>query len=438
MYEYKFKITTKSPIHIGTGEAYEPTNFVIDKNTFYAFDEMLFYQSLNQMDKNALNSKMQDWISIIGFYKSKVQVAKNIAKFSCHVSQKVASKYSNLNNKDCSKNTNQFIIDTSFKNPNTFRAIIPGSSIKGVFDTVLKIYPPKSDNKQRAKLKISDALLLSGNTEIGISYRKHKKPDKEAKSDIPQMLEIIKENSTFICQVSSPYSIEQIKQEVDKYYSLRDGSYKQIPKGFMLRVGKYSGKEFVVDNINDAINTYNKPIATHTLYESGDKPFGWIEFVQISDEEYQKSLLEIKAQEDSYFADLKHKQKSIRESIAEEKLKLATLLKEKKEAKEAEALLEKQKEDEEKNKLNSMSDFKKAIYNLEKQNNSNTPLATIILKNVEDGKLDEFKFQALEEVKKLLIQTNKWKEQTNAKKPAKDKDYQRTIKIMQMLKESKD
>lgn len=31
-------ISTLSPVHIGCGEDYEPTNYVIDGNTLYAFD----------------------------------------------------------------------------------------------------------------------------------------------------------------------------------------------------------------------------------------------------------------------------------------------------------------------------------------------------------------------------------------------------------------
>ena len=49
---YKIKLKPISPIHIGTGEAYEPMNYVIDmdskdgKDYMYVFDEFEFVKDL--------------------------------------------------------------------------------------------------------------------------------------------------------------------------------------------------------------------------------------------------------------------------------------------------------------------------------------------------------------------------------------------------------
>ena len=48
---YKIKLKPISPIHIGTGEAYEPMNYVIDKGAddryyMYVFDEFKFFKNL--------------------------------------------------------------------------------------------------------------------------------------------------------------------------------------------------------------------------------------------------------------------------------------------------------------------------------------------------------------------------------------------------------
>ena len=51
MKKYYLKLTALTPIHIGTGEVYEPTNFVIDDGYLYEFDEVLFYKSLNEKEQ---------------------------------------------------------------------------------------------------------------------------------------------------------------------------------------------------------------------------------------------------------------------------------------------------------------------------------------------------------------------------------------------------
>ncbi len=178
---FRVQIKVLSPLHIGSGEVYEPTNFVIDDHKLYEFDEILFYKSLNQMDRNSFHAKLGDWMQIIRFYKEHRDLAKKIATYSCDVSHKVEQKYNTLVNRDGSSNKNQFEIFKVFKNPNTHRSIIPGSSIKGMFDTVFKIYPKKvKENEVRQQLIISDAVALDDKREIGYSYRKHKHPDKEA------------------------------------------------------------------------------------------------------------------------------------------------------------------------------------------------------------------------------------------------------------------
>ena len=60
---YKLKIKSLSPIHIGTGDCYEPINYVMDRVEdnikgekkaayfLFSFDETKFYANLNSVDK---------------------------------------------------------------------------------------------------------------------------------------------------------------------------------------------------------------------------------------------------------------------------------------------------------------------------------------------------------------------------------------------------
>ena len=56
MKTFYLKITALTPLHIGTGEDYEPTNFVIDEGKLHEFDESEFYARLDTRQKAAFNA----------------------------------------------------------------------------------------------------------------------------------------------------------------------------------------------------------------------------------------------------------------------------------------------------------------------------------------------------------------------------------------------
>lgn len=321
---YKLKITTLSPIHIGTGDVYEPTNYVIDNNKLFAFDEVLFYQSLSSADKNKFPS---DWIQIIDFYKSKKDAAKNIAHFECDTSAKVQEAYNKKMNKDGSKNKNQLEIQTTFKNPNTYRSIIPGSSMKGMIDTIMGIYPRKiKENAIRQNLILSDAILLNGSTQIGYMRRTDRDRNQIINKfgGISAIVEVIKENSEFILSLDTKYSFDEIKKNMREYHSQRDNSrYKETQDSFIARVGKFSGMDYVVDDINNATQPRtNKPLGTHSLYDFDNtalKQFGWIKLEIITQNEYSEAIQDIEQQVNDYYEVIKEKQKATKDKIQKSK-----------------------------------------------------------------------------------------------------------------------
>ena len=432
---FHLKITTLSPLHIGTGEVYEPTNFVINDGKLSLFDEVLFYQSLNMADKKLFNQKINSWMNLIDFYRSKSKEAKVIAKFECEVSKKVETTYKKLKNDDGSKKKNQFQIAETFKNPNTHRAVIAGSSIKGMLDTVLKIYAKKvKSNEPRQRLILSDALLLEGKTEIGYAYRKHKNPTKIAKSEIPQMVEIISKGSTFVLSITTEHSFKTIQEMMKAYHDdRRDSQYTQTANSFIARVGKFCGKEYMVDNGKNVLNSYNKPIATHTLYESGDS-FGWIDIEQITKEEYSSAIESIARQEKEYYALLEERQKDIVKMITFQKEEQKRLRVEKEEARKQEARLEREAKEKREAQLAQMSPLEKKIDELA-QNDKNTPKSTLLFNALKNNQFTNERLEALEILKSLLIKEKKWKETSKSKKPEKDKVYKRTLEVIQMIKE---
>ncbi|WP_434580249.1 RAMP superfamily CRISPR-associated protein [Sulfurimonas sp. NW15] len=435
MKTYYLKLTALTPLHVGTGEVYEPTNFIIDDGYLYEFDEMLFMQSLDLITKNSFLSKLDDYLQIIDFYKkdeikSKV---KEIAFSKVKVSKKVEAKFKTIRNKDGSKNKNLFEIQKTFKNVNIHTPIIPGSSIKGMLDTVFKIYPDRSgrvENSVRQKLIISDTISLNANVKIGYSYRKHKNPNKEARSDIPQIVEVVDNDSNFIFSIKTIYEFNTIIEKFKKYFNQnsRENSYfKTTNSSFVARVGKFSGKAFMVDDGHNILNTYDKPIATHTLFED-NSPFGWVNIELISENEYKNSLATIEQNEKKYFDELSHKQYNIKQILKQKKEEL----KAKEEAKQKELEEEQKRLNEEairiEEELNSMTPFERFIVELkENYPDKNASESVVVFQAIENEQIDEFKQEALEFVKSKMIEEKVWD------KPKKKSAYKRTLKIMEML-----
>ncbi|WP_456471193.1 hypothetical protein [Caminibacter sp.] len=73
----KIKATVISPVHIGTNELYEPTNFIIDGEYLYYFKEEDFYKKLPKNDKVEFLKLSEN--NVVELWKFIVQ-RKNIAK----------------------------------------------------------------------------------------------------------------------------------------------------------------------------------------------------------------------------------------------------------------------------------------------------------------------------------------------------------------------
>jgi len=441
---YKLKITTLTPMHVGTGEVYEPTSFIIDNNKFYHFDEVLFYKSLNDPDKKSLNTKMQDYMQVIDFYKSKKSEAKSIANFECIASKRVQTQYDKKMNLDGKKNKNLLEIQTTFKNPNTFRAIIPGSSIKGMLDTILKIYSPKvRKNDARQNLIVSDAMLLSGGVEIGFADRKHRDPAKQSKKGIYQIIEVIKPKSEFICTIDTSITFENIQLMLKNYHSKRYNSrYTETKNSFIARIGKNVGMDYMVevDDVSMLTNKDRKPLATHFLYSSDtlyDEEFGWIKMELVEDVNYQEYIKDISNQEKAYYEAVDAKQKAIKTEIQNKKDELQRLAKEKEQRKLEKKQKEEAEQKAERERVSKLSPFELKLEEIiDAEPNKTMPHALIILNNVKNGTLDEFKKEALQKAKQLMEENGEWREQEPKPKPPKPyKNYKRTVEIKNMLKD---
>jgi len=424
MEKYRLKLTALTPIHIGTGEVYEPTNFVIDNGYLYEFDEVLFYKSLDDSSKQNFNNSLDDLFRVISFYKKEenIQKAKDIYFDKVSITKELEKRYKNQFNKDGTFNKNQLNIEKNYKTPNTYITTIPGSSIKGAMETFLHTFskPEVASNEIRQKLKVQDCLAVKVLSEIGIAKRVHKNPSKEAKSKIPINLEIMKEGSQFICTIDTHLDIKSIIKKAQEFYTnkKRINTYFNVANNsFVMRVGKFSGKPFVVYKPENIVNSYGKEVATHTLY--GNKEFGWIQVEVIDDNEYEKLYTLYKNLHNEKILEIKNRQKDIN-SFIENQLQQKKELQKQQELKKQRKLQEEQKQKE--------VDFKEA-----KESESVEFLEKFILKYASEDisfykqRLEELKVKQKEN-KLQLIEENAQKMYNEAMKKKGSKGFDKARK----------
>lgn len=260
MKTYKLKLTALSPIHIGTGEDYEPINYVIDKvkvkmsdgkivdkDYMFIFDEMEFFSNLDNAKKQEFNNIVSDTsydarFKLYGFIVSNKEIAKKIAFQKISVFSTVANDYykgiGKVVNKegDGKKVFNSFTIAKTYISPNTQKPILLGSSLKGSISTAYQeeLYKQIKDyNKvQDLMLKptaqnlfknflIADANPTKHTTFIdeAINKKRHKET-LEDKSGVKIRLQAIMQTSEFVTQISTKGDLDfkAIMQSCNNHY----------------------------------------------------------------------------------------------------------------------------------------------------------------------------------------------------------------------------
>ena len=192
-----------TPIHIGTGEDFEPTNFIIDEGFLYEFDETAFYAELGEQERKAFMHKVESTapealFELHNFVKQHKEAAKKAARLKVKVTNGIEKDYRNkvgravqLEGRQKQRVFNRFQIARTLRNPNTTYPYIPGSSIKGSISTAIqeafyKDNPGKYDeffnvrNPSKSFMKnliVSDAKPLRIGGKIGYSLNKERFED---------------------------------------------------------------------------------------------------------------------------------------------------------------------------------------------------------------------------------------------------------------------
>ena len=146
---YTLSYTPLSPIHIGTGDSYEPTNYVIDNGTLYEYDTGGAMAALTASDRNELNKIVntranEDMLKAVQrfFYERREALkpwAINVIPVLDGVARLYGKRVGQAANRegDGSQVLNKLEIDRTAYNPINRQPVLFGSSIKGAIRTAL-------------------------------------------------------------------------------------------------------------------------------------------------------------------------------------------------------------------------------------------------------------------------------------------------------------
>lgn len=146
---YRLLITPLSPVHVGTGGTYDPTNYVIEDDALYEFDTIATARVLSQSDKELLikittGRADQDMVKDVQsfFYKRRADLIR-YATNRIPVPPGVAEFYRSRVGKTAQREEsgreiiNELEIERTAFNPVTKLPVLFGSSLKGAIRTAL-------------------------------------------------------------------------------------------------------------------------------------------------------------------------------------------------------------------------------------------------------------------------------------------------------------
>lgn len=355
MKRYKIAMKLLSPVHIGTGEDFEPLNYVIDEakkadgttgKYLFGFDEMKFFTALDDASKQQFSALAgSNYFALHKFIKSKKLTARNIASLRIPVDTEIFNDYNTALGEvrqfegNGNKKFNEFRIAKTFTNPNSNKAIIPGSSIKGALLTAFaehlcyknpnfekmknnekidfwkkqiepKLLKPSNDNIFRSVL-LSDSLPFEMSRIVGLINVSRNK-DAQGLSTRAQV--ITRQESSFELAfddkyIQNPPSMAEIASACNEHYLslfcsyLDDKSSQKYIKSdflklcekydkeplaknqFLIRIGQHSGARAVtVDGIREItiLQGKGKPPrksdeeTTFWVTKNGKMPLGWV------------------------------------------------------------------------------------------------------------------------------------------------------------------
>lgn len=199
---YTLKLYPLSPIHIGCGEDYEPTNFIMQDKVLYHFNAWDLVTIFDSTDKKNLNQSLDTHNplkEVASFIKKNSEKVIAISQHQALATDDIYEKYENTITDYKSDNKNH--IQRTYYHPHQQTAIIPGSSLKGALRTALLNYCQEKypQNHRFDKAKGLESALFNGSLKTD-PMRLISLSDTEAKNNLTSKIiwsrNINKKNST--------------------------------------------------------------------------------------------------------------------------------------------------------------------------------------------------------------------------------------------------
>ena len=198
LHRHTLHLTPLSPLHLGTGEDYEPTNYIIADNALYAFDPAQAELDPAQRNKLLGVAKSGDIQRIQQYFADNPDPFRAAAHSISSVSSALASEYHKSLGKVAQREQrgnlvfNRLNIERTATNPHNHTPLIPGSALKGCLRTALmemrsEKQPPATFRlntplkEKREQLRYEEDLLGSFATDL---LRLVKPADLNASGDI--------------------------------------------------------------------------------------------------------------------------------------------------------------------------------------------------------------------------------------------------------------
>jgi len=210
MANIRLKLTALSPIHIGSGELYEPTNFIMDEGVLYYFRDEDFYMALPEIKQQAFMRIIKDngsdsFVQVHKFVKDNKNIAKEIATGIVSVTEGLQKDYDRLLGQVRQLEGRRRAVDRVFNrfeiqkiqrkqvktdaNVYAQTGYIVGTSLKGAISTAYQELVYKKEGKKAVEkkfqakgreisnnifkeFKVSDSVVKKVNTKIGFALNK--------------------------------------------------------------------------------------------------------------------------------------------------------------------------------------------------------------------------------------------------------------------------
>lgn len=146
---WRLAITPLSPVHLGTGQDYEPTGYVIDGGALHAFDALSALTALPGNERERLGRMLEGQPTpdtlrqVQRFFYDNREALIAVAQHQVRVNPTVEAFYRERVGQVAQYETggqkvqNRLEIERTAYNPPTGQAILPGSGIKGAIRTAL-------------------------------------------------------------------------------------------------------------------------------------------------------------------------------------------------------------------------------------------------------------------------------------------------------------